>query len=341
MNESQLKLLESYIEEAFNPTAKAMRKFIDKVKSGPLINDIIDNTTSCIQSGYINAVSNEAKPEKIKSKRGPTKAAPEESRCNGLVYDLEENDSGDIIPARCKRSGLNGGQFCKQHGSIDGTKNIIDSEHYGKDIIHEFKWGHLGTVAEPSYIFEKMRTHLLKVHKSKIEYSSDQNKSYDEPNINIINNTTNKYKNIANKQKRNVANGYIYYKTTVFSKIRDELVNKNPKLTGRDLVTSVTKYASDKWSKLSDSEKAVFKALAIDKKNDTLSINIDNEDGYNDNDTDIEIPQLSDDDDIDTLIFDENFQVWIDTNNNLCYKTKDVSVGPCGRIQRGIYINLV
>ncbi len=45
-----------------------------------------------------------------------------------------------------------------------------------------------------------------------------------------------------------------------------------------------------------------------------------------------------DDDDEDTLVFNEKHQVWVDTDNNLCYKERDASSGPIGQVSRGNFI---
>jgi hypothetical protein len=43
-------------------------------------------------------------------------------------------------------------------------------------------------------------------------------------------------------------------------------------------------------------------------------------------------------DEEDTLVFNEKHNVWVDTDNNLCYETKDTNPGPIGQVQRGQFL---
>ena len=45
-----------------------------------------------------------------------------------------------------------------------------------------------------------------------------------------------------------------------------------------------------------------------------------------------------DEDDEDTLVFNEKHNVWVDTDNNLCYTNKDTTPGPIGQVQRGMFL---
>ena len=47
---------------------------------------------------------------------------------------------------------------------------------------------------------------------------------------------------------------------------------------------------------------------------------------------------VDDEDDEDTLVFSEKHNVWVDTDNNLCYTNKDTTPGPIGQVQRGLFI---
>jgi hypothetical protein len=44
------------------------------------------------------------------------------------------------------------------------------------------------------------------------------------------------------------------------------------------------------------------------------------------------------DDEEDTLVFNEKHNVWVDTDNNLCYENKDTNPGPIGQVQRGQFL---
>ena len=52
----------------------------------------------------------------------------------------------------------------------------------------------------------------------------------------------------------------------------------------------------------------------------------------------LEIPSVESDDEEDTLVFNEKHNVWVDTDNNLCYESKDTNPGPIGQVQRGQFL---
>jgi hypothetical protein len=276
-------------------------------------------------------------PAKAKAHRAPIKAAPTESRCEALVWKLEMNADGELVPARCKRSMEKDCKFCKQHGAVDGKKNEDDSAFYGKDIIHEFKWQHLGTIHEPSYIFTKCRDKLLK------SYAVSEKKESESESDDVAETNPAKGKRVAkaDKPKRATANGYIFYKSQHHQELKAALLAKNPEMKGKELAISVTKLAAEQWKTLSTEEQASYKSQAKaashpccdDHTHELQSVEGEAETNHED---ELEIPDVEEDES--TLVYNEKYQVWVDTDNNLCYSEKNTIAAPVGQIQRGNFL---
>jgi len=311
------KSLEIAVEDTLNPSSKDMRALKDKV-------------FQLLESSNLNAVNSHEDCNLVdkKTKKKAHSIVPNENRCEALIYDLEMNDMNVLVPARCKRTMLNNSKFCKQHGAVDGTKNIDDSEHYGKEIIHEFKWGHLGTIHSPTYMFEKSHIMLLK------RYNAKNKTQVDEPiNENKIKKSqVKKEKSI--KPKRTIANAFITFKSDNFASIKNSILSNSSNISGRDLVVAITKEASDMWKTLGEEDKIMYKQKAIANKTaltKPVMLLIESDDDHDE----IVIPSVSSSDDESTLVHNPTLNVWVDTDNNLCYETKDNTASPCGQLQRG------
>lgn len=305
------KTFEIAVEEILNPSSKDMRLLKEKMYS------LFDKRNNIIMG--LNEQSNSVIVNK-KTKK-PHSIVPDESRCDALIYDLDFDLDNKLVPARCKRSKLNNSCFCKQHGSKDGTINAEDSQYFNKTIIHEYKWGHLGTIHSPSYIFEKSYDILLKKFNNKNKINISKQKNSEIKNEKLI------------KTKRSIANAFITYKSDNFEIIKKSILTENPNITGRDLVIAITKEASERWKTINDEDKLMYKKKAIHNKNIvskpvTLLITSDTEE-------EITLPEIDDEDDESTLVFNSNLNVWVDTDNNLCYESKDNTLAPCGQLQRG------
>ena len=318
-------LLEIAVEDTLNPSSKDMRAFKDKVfelwqthQCNPTKLNLATNTSNLVE----------------KKIRKAHNLLPNEQRCEALIYDLELNNN-QLEPARCKRSMLDNSKFCKQHGSVDGTKNIDDSAHFGKDVIHEFKWGHLGTIHNPSYMFEQTNPILLKRYAAKNKTVNSETKEL--INVDKLNKSQTKKEKLV-KPKRTIANAFITYKSDNFAAIKNSILSNGANITGRDLVVAITKEASHKWKLISDEDKLIYKQKALANKSAmskpaTLLITTDNEDDQ------VAIPIIEDSDEESTLVFNPTIQAWVDTDNNLCYTTKDNTTSPCGQLQRGKMTN--
>jgi hypothetical protein len=330
-----LKSIEIAVEETLNPSSKDMRLLKEKLIGLLKISDTntIINTDTISDTNINNIGSVKCNPTSFTSniKRKPHSTVPDEYRCEALICDLEIGADNKLVPARCKRSMLPNSKFCKQHGSIDGTVNLQDSEYYGKEIVHNFKWEHLGTIHSPSYVFEKSYEILLKKYNAKNKVIN--NIDMDNHEYSPKKSTCKKEKPV--KAKRTIANAFITYKSDNFASIKNNILANNSNISGRDLVVAITKEASERWKSISDEDKAAFKKKALANKTAvskpvTLLIESDSDE------EEIIIPNIEEmDDEESTLVYNPTLKVWVDTDNNLCYETKDNTVPPFGQLQRG------
>jgi hypothetical protein len=117
----------------------------------------------CVSTGNNEPVASATSPEVTKEPTNFKKPGKKSVPCEALVFAYELNSKGTIVPARCKRCVEEHAKFCKQHGSRDG-KPWKGKESDGLQPIAQFKWQQLGTVNEPSPIFEltKAKAKLIK-----------------------------------------------------------------------------------------------------------------------------------------------------------------------------------
>jgi hypothetical protein len=317
--ENILKSVEIAVEEILNPSSKDMRLLKDRVFS--LLKET-NHTNINLEKCNLTITKNKKKPHSI---------VPDAHRCEALIYDLEMNSDNKLVPSRCKRSMLDNSKFCKQHGSVDGTVNEQDSEHYGKEIKHDFKWGHLGTINSPSYIFEKSYNILLKKYNAKNKIMNNGETVNSKENT-YIKSETKKEKPV--KAKRTIANAFITFKSDNFESIKNSILSHNLNISGRDLVVAITKEASERWKSVSEEDKVMYKKKALSNKSAyskpaTLLIQSDTDDD------EIYIPKIEEIEDETTLVYNSTLNIWVDTDNNLCYESKDNTLAPCGQLQRG------
>jgi hypothetical protein len=342
INMNNYEVLEKILEEVLDPSSRSMRILREKIMTSSL-SAVFSNVpgNKCVSKNVEASVA----PAKAKAHRAPIKAAPIESRCEALVLKLEMNADGELVPARCKRSMEKDCKFCKQHGAVDGKKNEGDSAFYGKDIIHEFKWQHLGTVHEPSYIFTKFRDNLLK------SYANSKKKESESESDDVAETKPAKGKRVAkaDKPKRATANGYIFYKSQHYQELKAALLAKNPEMKGKELATTITKLAAEQWNALSVEEQASYKSQAKAAKDGSSVTDSQpccddhnhehqsvDEEAETHNEDELEIPDVEEDES--TLVYNEKYQVWVDTDNNLCYSEKNTAAAPVGQLQRGNFL---
>jgi hypothetical protein len=170
-------------------------------------------------------------------------------------------------------------------------------------------------------------------------------------------------KAVEEKPKKRVANGYIFYKSLKHQEIKQQLMLENPEIKGKELANKITSVASEQWKQLSEAEQAQYKKQAKDSIAETLNdadATIEPSDCedtplagsaatpiaafpdiHSSDDavqSSLEIPSMESEDEEDTLVFNEKHNVWVDTDNNLCYETKDTNPGPIGQVQRGQFL---
>ena len=364
-NTPQYANLISMIEEILNPSAKSMREFQEKLNESEigLIFNAINASTSKKSAKTASA------KQQPKAPRAQTKAAEDDVRCEALVFAYEMNADGQLVPSRCKRCVEENTKFCKQHGAPDG-KPWKGKQRGNLETIAEFKWQHLGTVDVPSPIFEleKAKAELLKNFNAKqqsIETTADTDCSADTTTKSITKKAAKEpkekkaKKQIEDKPKKRGANGYIFYKSLKHQEIKEQLQLEFPEMKGKELANKITSVASEQWNQLSEAEQAQYKKQAKDSIAETEDAAALEEEMPEYLDTPVavaatpkaddaqsedqeqgllEIPSVDSEDEEDTLVFNEKHNVWVDTDNNLCYETKDTNPGPIGQVQRGCFL---
>jgi hypothetical protein len=121
---------------------------------------------------------------------GPTKSrkggfgqpVDEADMCTAMVWNLVENQEGNLVPKRCSKAKKDDGLFCTQHGSKNSEDKKRCKDCSLRDtakVNHEFKWEHLGTIDEPCSMFETHREDLERIYKKKqvMDIPSNKNKT--------------------------------------------------------------------------------------------------------------------------------------------------------------------
>jgi len=366
-NTKEYQSLIEMIDAVLSPSCENMEAFKQKLNQSELA--LLFSTVA--RSKTAKTTKAQSTSPKTKTARSPTKPADIENRCEALVFAYEMDESGELVPARCKRCGEGETKFCKQHGAIDGKKNVDDSNYHGKDIIHEFKWGHLGTYTNPSYVFElqKAKDELLRKYQSKQSGdsgSSDEESAVVEKPVATPAKKGRKpsiKKEEEPKQKKAVANPYIFYKSAHHHAIKAQL-EAETELKGKELANEITRRASKMWKELSAEEQATYRKSATESAATSNAKLIESDVIHSSEDTPMAVPMTpkaaqvapiqqfsskndeeenipdvdGDDEEEDTMVFNEKHRVWVDTDNNLCYATKSTEAGPIGQIQRGQFI---
>jgi hypothetical protein len=373
-NTPQYTTLINMIEEILNPNAKSMREFQEKLNDSELA--LVFSAINTANSK--KSAKTAASKTHPKAPRNQTKAADDDVRCEALVFAYEMNADGQLVPSRCKRCIEENTKFCKQHGAADG-KPWKCKERGNVETTHEFKWQHLGTVNEPSPIFdlEKAKAELLKNFNAK-QLSMEAAGKIDCADVQTTHATLNKVpkplkqekepkekkttkKQLEDKPKKRGANGYIFYKSLKHQEIKQQLMSEYPEMKGKELANKITSVASEQWNLLSEADQAQYKKQAQAQIAETTELSSSVVEHIDDCDTPMvveatpkavhetspdemnsfEIPTVDSEDEEaeeDTLVFNEKHKVWVDTDNNLCYESKDTNPGPIGQVQRGQFL---
>lgn len=96
--------------------------------------------------------------------------------CIALVYDLQKQQDGTLVPKRCTRHTQGDSTFCIQHQKEISKYCEACSKNSGTKVTHTHQWQHLGTYDKPSFVFEKFRDDLMKKYDKK---KDDKSKSSD------------------------------------------------------------------------------------------------------------------------------------------------------------------
>ena len=168
--------------------------------------------------------------------------------------------------------------------------------------------------------------------------------------------------------KKATCNPYIFWKSANKDELREKVASDYPELKGKELAQKIVSVASLEWKALSDEEKAMWKAKAVEAKGASVSSSTspeqsDDEDAPAESASKkvvkckdkkpavVDEPAKEDEeDDVSTvtadeeeeeqdsgLVFNETENVWVDTTTNLFFDEKDGSA-PVGQVQRGKFV---
>ena len=152
---------EKIVEDVFDHSAKDMRRLMEQLMANKEL-------ASLFTSGKTVSIGEKPHNSNSNTTRKPRTAhqpKADDVRCQGLAWNLEKDpETGELKPKRCTRGCEPDSKFCKQHGLPDGKKCAGCSAYYGEDTIHDFKYEHMGTIHDPSYIFDKYHADVLKIY---------------------------------------------------------------------------------------------------------------------------------------------------------------------------------
>ncbi|NBP16826.1 hypothetical protein EBU95_20970 [bacterium] len=314
-----LNILENLIETTFDPSAKDMRAF----KEAILANKDLANLFNSGTSDNVKKVSVGVAPQ-ISEKK--PRAAPQpkanEVRCQALVWNLEKDETtGELKPKRCTRGCDNQSNFCKQHALVDGKRCSDCSNYFGEDIIHQFKHEHMGTIHEPSYIFEKYHNDVLKIYQRGLQTPQPilTQQPTQLPPKNNKKSTTKTHPTADEKPKRPL-NPYMKFLQENRKAIGEEILAATPELKGKELQTAITKRAGELWKQQKASLLPIVDDEPAGLEEHPSEIGPQEQEEQQTADGEAQDNEDNEDDeDKITLTYNETLKVWIDEETQLYY----------------------
>jgi hypothetical protein len=151
--------LKTILDEIVDPKGSDMRLILEALAANPHLVKFFFRVPRVESDG----------PTKSR-KTGFAKPVDEADMCTAMVWNMVEDQDGNLVPKRCFKSKKDDGLFCTQHGAkIPEEKQKCNtcSLRDTSNVIHKFKWEHLGTIDEPSSMFKTNRTDLETIYKKK------------------------------------------------------------------------------------------------------------------------------------------------------------------------------
>jgi hypothetical protein len=308
--------LETVIEQVINPSAKDMRILKEAIMANPelasLFNGIphkaIIEKTGTVKVPKALSVAVDRKP------RAAPQPKADEVRCQAVVWNLEKDaETGELKPKRCTRGCDAGSTFCKQHGLPDGKKCAGCSAYFGEDVVHQFKHEHMGTIHEPSYIFEKYRKDVEKIYQnSLLTPEVKATAEAVEPKKKVAKKSSKKTETDEHKPKR-ALNPYMKYLQENREAIKAAVLEENADLKGKELQNAITKRAGEIWKALKASGATVEATVETTVEDEPVVA----EEPVIEEETAEEA--ADDEDDKMNLTYNDELKVWIDEDTQLYY----------------------
>jgi hypothetical protein len=305
--------LETVIEQVINPSAKDMRNLKDAIMANPELASLFNGITH-------KAIIEKTGTVKVAVDRKP-RAAPhpkaDEVRCQAVVWNLEKDaETGELKPKRCTRGCDAGSTFCKQHGLPDGKKCAGCSAYFGEDVVHQFKHEHMGTIHEPSYIFEKYRKDVEKIYQnSLLTPEVKATAEAVEPKKKTTTKKTSKKTETDEPKPKRALNPYMKYLQENREAIKAAVLGKNADLKGKELQNAITKRAGEMWKVLKAS--GMVPETAVEATGEDEPVVAEEPVAVVEEET---IEEAADDeDDKMNLTYNDELKVWIDNDTQLYY----------------------
>jgi hypothetical protein len=323
---NEMNTLTQIIENTFNPSAKDMRLLTEAIQANKELAGLFNST----QTKVIVEKSSTAAPRKP---RAPIQKKDDAVRCHAVVWNLEMNEAtGELVPKRCTRGCEGYYKFCKQHNLVDGKKCAGCSAYFGEDIIHQFKHEHMGTIHEPSYIFDKYHADVLKIYQKSIAGSVPKS---DEPATDVpvqekkkVGRPSKKTKTVADDKPKREANDFIKFLNSKRVEIKAQILLEQPDLKGRFLTGAISKRAGELWK----TEKGSM--TVVDEESKVLS---SQEEPTEEAPAPAVVEEEAQDEDEEEikLKYNDTLKVWIDEETDLYYMEKD-SASATGSVVNGV-----
>ena len=316
--------LTQIIENTFNPSAKDMRLLTEAIQADKELAGLFN-------SAQIKVIVEKSSTAAPKKPRAPVQMKDDAVRCQAVVWNLEMNEAtGELVPKRCTRGCEGDNKFCKQHGLADGKKCAGCSAYFGEDIIHQFKHEHMGTIHEPSYIFDKYHADVLKIYQKSIaEPMAKSDEPVDVPvqEKKKVGRPSKKTETVKADKPKREANGFIKFLNSKRDEIKAQILAEQPELKGKFLTGAISKRAGELWKTEKGTEPAVVDETQdfFSQEESTVEAPVP---------ADVEETQDEDEDKI-TLKYNDTLKVWIDEETELYYMEEN-SPSATGSVVNGV-----
>ena len=150
-----MQTIREFASRHFGPNHPELREFIESLKQSAIGQRLLD-----LEPESPKHTAKEQIPPHVEVVQMVIAPKADEIRCQALTYMVRPNERGILVPKQCIRAKESGSCFCKQHNVVVNTPCSGCSMNSGHDIVHKYQWEHFGTIAQPTWVFEKYADEL-------------------------------------------------------------------------------------------------------------------------------------------------------------------------------------